>query len=70
MLTFLRLSQGRVEEVISLLIELIGTPLTTEMTCTWLSLDFQSKMVPHDSHIKLIDRLPEDPEDQIGRAHV
>jgi len=36
MLTFLGLSQGRVEEVTSLLSELIGTPLTTEMTCTWL----------------------------------
>ena len=52
MLTFLRLSQGRVEEVTSLLSELIGTPLTTEMKCTWLSLDFQSKMIPHDSHSK------------------
>ena len=63
MLTFLRLSQGRVEEVTSLLSELIGTPLTTEMTCIWLSLDFQSKVVPHDSHIKLIDCISEDPED-------
>jgi len=33
MLTFLELSQGRVEELTSLLSELIGTPLTTEMTC-------------------------------------
>ena len=63
MLTFLRLSQERVEEVTSLLSELIGTPLTTEMTCTWLNLDFQSKVIPHDSHSKLIDGLSEDPED-------
>jgi len=63
MSTFLRLSQGRVEEVTNLLSEMIGTPLTTEMTCTWLNLDFQSKVVPHDSHIKLIDCISEDPED-------
>jgi len=63
MLTFLELSQGRVEELTSLLSELSGTPLTTEMTCKWLGLDFQSKVIPHDSHIKLIDGLSEDPED-------
>jgi len=33
MLTFLKLSQGRMEELTSLLSELIGTPLTTEMIC-------------------------------------
>ena len=33
------------------------------MTCTWLSLDFQIKVVPQDSHIKLIDCISEDPED-------
>jgi len=63
MLTFLELSQGRVEELTSLLSELIGTPLTTEMTYKWLGLDFQSKVIPHDVHTKLIDRLSEDPDD-------
>jgi len=63
MLTFLQLSQGRMEELTSLLSELLGTPLTTEMTCTWLGLDSQSKAIPHDSHIKLIEGLSEDPED-------
>jgi len=63
MLTFLQLSQGRMEELTSLLSELSGTPLTTEMICKWLGLDFQSKVIPHDSHIKLIDGLSEDPED-------
>jgi len=63
MLTFLELSQGRVEELTSLLRELSGTPLTTEMTCKWLGLDFKSKVISHDSHIKLIDGLSEDPED-------
>ena len=33
MLTFLQLSQGRMEELTSLLSELSGTPLTTEMIC-------------------------------------
>ena len=63
MSTFLRLSQGRVEEVTNLLSELIGTPLTTEMTCAWLNLDFQSKVVPPESHTKIIDCISEDPED-------
>ena len=63
MLTFLELSHGRVEELTSLLSELSGTPLTTETTCKWLGLDFQSKVIPHDSHPKLIDGLSEDPED-------
>ena len=63
MLTFLEPSQGRMEELTSLLSELIGTPLTTEMTCKWLGLDFQSKVIPNDSHTKLIDGLSEDPED-------
>ena len=67
MLTFLRLSQGRVEEVTSLLSELIGTPLTTEMTCTWLSLDFQSKAVPHDLHNKLIDCISRSEERRVGK---
>ena len=31
--TFLHLSQGRIEELTSLLSQLSGTPLTTEMTC-------------------------------------
>jgi len=59
MLTFLELSQGRMEELTNLSSELSGTPLT----CKWLGLDFQSKVIPHDSHIKLIDGLSEDPED-------
>jgi len=63
MLTFLQLSQGRMEEITNLSSELSGTPLTTEMICKWLGLDFQSKVIPHDSHIKLIDGLSEDPED-------
>jgi len=33
------------------------------MTCKWLGLEFQSKVIPHDFHIKLIDGLSEDPED-------
>jgi len=61
--TFLHLSQGRIEELTSLLSELSGTPLTTEMTCIWLGLDSHSKEIPHDSHIKLIDGLFEDSED-------
>ena len=55
--------KGRIEELTSLLSELSGTPLTTEMTCIWLGLDFQSKEMPHDSLTKLIDGLSEDPED-------
>jgi len=61
--TFLNLNEGRIEELTSLLSELSGTPLTTEMTCIWLGLNLQSKAIPHDSHIKLIDVLSEDPED-------
>jgi len=38
--TFLQLSQGRMAELTSLLSELSGTTLTTEMTCKWLGLDF------------------------------
>jgi len=62
--TFLHLSQGWIEELTSLLSELSGTPLTTEMTCLWLGLDSNSTEFPHDSQIKkLIDGLSEDPED-------
>jgi len=62
--TFLHLRQGRIEELTSLLRELSGTPLTTEMTCIWLGLESHSKEIPHDSQIKkLIDGLSEDPED-------
>ena len=32
-------------------------------TMPCVSLDFQSKVAPHDSHIKLIDCLSKDPED-------
>ena len=56
--------QGRIEELTSLLSELSGTPLTTEMTCLWLGLDSNSTEFPHDSQTKkLIDGLSEDPED-------
>jgi len=34
-----------------------------EMTANWLGLEPQSKEIPHDSQIKLIDGLSEDPED-------
>jgi len=62
--TFLHLSQERIEELTSLLSEVSGTPLTTEMNCIWLGLESHSKEIPHDSHIKkLIDGLSEDPED-------
>jgi len=37
--TFLHLSRGRIEELTSLLSELSGTPLTTEITTNWLSLE-------------------------------
>jgi len=62
--TFLHLSQGRIEELTSLLSELSGTPLTTEMTCLWLGLDSNSSEFPHDSHTKkLIGSLSKDPDD-------
>jgi len=65
--TFLHLSQGRIEELTSLLSELSGTPLTTEMTCLWLGLDSNSSEFPHDSQTKkLIDGLSEDPEDHLA----
>jgi len=65
--TFLHLSQGRIEELTSLLSELSGTPLTTEMTCLWLGLDSNSSEFPHDSHAKkLIDGLSEDPDDYVA----
>ena len=51
---FLHLSQGRIEELTSLLSELSGTPLTMEMTCIWLGLESQRKEIPYE----------------IGRAHV
>jgi len=61
---FFHLSQGRIEELTSLLSELSDTPLTMEMTCKWLGLEAQRKEVPHDSQTKkLIDGLSEDPED-------
>jgi len=50
MSTFLQLSQGRMEELTSLLSELSGTPLATEMTCKWLGLDFQSEAIPRLTH--------------------
>jgi len=56
--TFLHPSQGRIEEIASLLSELSGTPLTTEMTCIWLGLESHSKEIPHDSQIKESDRWP------------
>jgi len=61
---FLHLSQGRIEELTSLLSELTSTPLTIEMTSKWLGLEPQSKEILHDSQTKkLIDVLSEDPED-------
>ena len=36
------------------------------MTCIWLGLDSHNKEIPHDSHIKLIDGLSEDPEDHLA----
>ena len=63
-LAFLHLSQGRIDELTSLLSELSGTPLTKEMTCIWLGLESHSREIPYDSQIKeLIDGLSEDPED-------
>jgi len=61
---FLHLSQGRIEDLTSLLSELSGTPLTMEMTCIWLGLESHSKEIPYDSQTKkLIDGLSEDPAD-------
>jgi len=61
---FFHLSQGRIEELTSLLSEMSGTPLTMEMTCKWLDLEPRIKEIPHDSRTKkLIDGLSEDPED-------
>ena len=53
---FFHLSQGRIEELTSLLSEMSGAPLTMEMTCKWLGLEPQRKEIPHDSQTKtLID---------------
>jgi len=46
---FLHLSQGRIEELTSLLSELAGTPLTREMTCKWSELDPALAETPLDS---------------------
>jgi len=63
---FFHLSQGRIEELTSLLSELAGTPLTREMTCKWLELDPALEKIPVDSRIKnLIEGLSEDPEDNL-----
>jgi len=47
-LVFFHLSEGRIEELTSLLSELSGTPLTKEMTANWLGLEPQSKEIPHE----------------------
>jgi len=61
---FFQLSQGRIEELTSLLSELSGTPITMEMTRKWLDLEPQMKKIPYDSRTKdLIEALTEDPED-------
>jgi hypothetical protein len=61
---FLHLSRGRIEELTSLLSELSGTPLTTEITNNWLSLEPQDTENSHDSLIKkLLEGLSEDLED-------
>jgi len=49
---FLHLSRGRIEELTSFLSELSGTPLTTEITNNWLSLEPQDTENSHDSLIK------------------
>jgi len=49
---FLHLSQGRIEELNSLLSKLASTPITMEMTCKWLDLDPALKEIPVDSQIK------------------
>ena len=56
--TFLHLSRGRIEDLTSLLSELSGTPLTTEITTNWLGLKPQGNV-----NSKLLDGLLEDPED-------
>ena len=62
--TFLHLSQGRIEDLTSLLSELSGIPLTTEITTNWLGLEPQDNDKSHDSPIKqLLAGLLEDPED-------
>jgi len=62
--TFLHLSRGRIEELTSLLSELSGTPLTTEITTNWLGLEPQGTENSHDSLTeKLLEGLSEDPED-------
>jgi len=61
---FFHLSQGRIEELTSLLSEIASTPITMEMTCKLLDLDPQMKEIPSNSRTKnLIDGLTEDPED-------
>ena len=62
--TFLHLSRGRIEDLTSLLSELSGTPLTTEITTNWLGLEPQGTVDSHDSPSKkLLDGLWEDLED-------
>jgi len=62
--TFFQLSQGRIEDLTGLLSELSGTPITTEMTCTWLDLEPQTKEILYVSRTKdLFEGLTEDPED-------
>jgi hypothetical protein len=62
--TFLHLSRGRIEDITSLLSELSGTPLTTEITTKWLGLEPQGTVNPQDpSNEKLLEGLMEDPED-------
>jgi len=63
---FFHLSQGRIEELTSLLSEMSGTPITMQMTLKWLGLEPQMKEIPSDSRTKnLIDGLTEDPEDNL-----
>ena len=47
--TFLHLSRGRIEDLTSLLSELSGTPLTTEITTNWLGLEPQGTK-KHKTH--------------------
>ena len=63
---FFHLSQGRIEELTSLLSEMSGTPITMQMALKWLGLEPQMKEIPSDSRTKnLIDGLTEDPEDNL-----
>lgn len=61
---YLQLSQGQMEDLISLLSELSGTPIVIEMTSKSLDLEPLTPEIPYELRIKdLIKCLIEDPED-------